>query len=309
MKKVTYVTHPYPNKEYFGRVAQAFASFVSSNSKDYFVELLTVGEYSALYNDGKALTDAEYINLVDSGKAQVGHLNISSLYEKNRLLQVLSIPYAISTLSQVRKVMPTLGASLLDGVSENSKTKVLGYATAAQKAFLGNRISADLEAWPGLVATSFGFANQLNDDYLTLLGLSLFKSRSPTDIDAAIYDGVIDLREIAYLPNQELSTCSNLEFFLKTDHGLTFSFFCANQDFFNSLNSADRELFMAAANSAMAVDRHTDAPPLLNGASLVTVTEDQKEKLKAQAQGVIHFYPELQEAFAEIRRLTSIDSY
>lgn len=304
MKTITYVTHPYLNKDYFVKAARAFANYISDNSNDYNVELLTVEEYSAKYNNGTTISDSDYIELVDQGKTHVGQLNIGTLYDKCSLLQVLSIPYLVSTIEQADKIMETIGVLLTNNVSNNSNTIILDYTNVAQKAFVGNEISKDIDSWNGLNVTSFGFKNHLNDSYLTLLGLNIFRSRTLTSVDDNINKGVIDLREIVYLPNEQLTTDrNNLNYFIKTDHGLTFSFFCINKDFYNSLNDSDRELFSNAAKAAAAVNEYNEGLPGLEGFTLVEVSDEQKQYLKTQMQMVVDFYPDLQDLYNKIKAL------
>jgi TRAP-type C4-dicarboxylate transport system substrate-binding protein len=113
----------------FLKVAQSFAAEVNEKTNGMFdIEVLSLSDYAAKYNDGKQVTKYHLMDLINSGAIEMSHIYTTWLADYNKDLHALDLPFLFRDHDHADAVLEgTIGAELLEGVVKNSNIQPLSF--------------------------------------------------------------------------------------------------------------------------------------------------------------------------------------
>jgi TRAP-type transport system periplasmic protein len=122
VKKIRWVLAHEPI-ELFIRAAKVFEAEIAEKAAGKFeIEVMTLAEYSAKYNDGKIVTKHELVDLLDAGKIEMSQTYTVSLGQICPDFRALDLPFLFKDHDHASRVFEgEVGASLLDGLEQSGK--------------------------------------------------------------------------------------------------------------------------------------------------------------------------------------------
>lgn len=273
----------------FLKVAEDFAAKVNAKAKGkYFIEVLSLTDYSNKYNEGKRVTKNDLMDLINSGAIEMSHIYTTWLADYNKDLHALDLPFLFKDHDHATRVLDgDIGRSLLNTVSNNSNIHAMSYTYSGGFRIVPANFKADtVEAWQGKkVRTS---RSPVAVDTFKLLGAQPFEGIALEEMNAAADQGIIEAGESTYVRVFPLDQHKSFEFVNDTAHSLFLTSIIVNKDFFAGLDMHDQGVFSEAAAAAALIERKTsvaDIPNILaeceqNGVEVVRM--DDKELVKFQ---------------------------
>jgi TRAP-type C4-dicarboxylate transport system substrate-binding protein len=283
----------------FLKVAERFAKEVNEKTNGMFdIEVLSLSDYSAKYNDGKKITKDDLMKLVDTGAIEMSHIYTTWLADYNKDLHALDLPFLFQDHAHADRVLEgEIGTELLAGVSKNANIKAMSFTYSGGYRVVPANFEADtVEAWQGKkVRTS---RSPVAVDTFKLLGAEPFEGIALEEMNAAADAGVIEAGESTYVRVFPLDQHKSFEVVNDTAHSLFLTSIIVNQDFFGQFSAEVQEaLSTAAFNAARAERRESVAniPEILDlcekeGVKVVKMTAEEECKFKAITSQVYDMY-------------------
>lgn len=273
----------------FLKVAEDFAAKVNANAKGkYFIEVLSLTDYSNKYNAGKRVSKSDLMDLINSGAIEMSHIYTTWLADYNKDLHALDLPFLFKDHDHATRVLDgDIGRSLLNTVSNNSNIHAMSYTYSGGFRIVPANFKADtVEAWQGKkVRTS---RSPVAVDTFKLLGAQPFEGIALEEMNAAADQGIIEAGESTYVRVFPLDQHKSFEFVNDTAHSLFLTSIITNKDFFAELDMHDQAVFAEAAAVAALIERKTsvaDIPNILaecQEQGVEVVRMDDKELVKFQ---------------------------
>ncbi len=283
----------------FLKVAEDFAAKVNANAKGkYFIEVLSLTDYSNKYNNGVRVTKNDLMDLINSGAIEMSHIYTTWLADYNKDLHALDLPFLFKDHDHATRVLDgEIGRSLLDQVSKNSNIHAMSYTYSGGFRIVPANFRADtVEAWQGKkVRTS---RSPVAVDTFKLLGAQPFEGIALEEMNAAADQGIIEAGESTYVRVFPLDQHKSFEVVNDTAHSLFLTSIITNKDFFAGLDMHDQEVFAKAAAEAALIERKTsvaDIPNILaeceqNGVEVVRMSGKELVKFQEIVSEVYDMY-------------------
>jgi TRAP-type C4-dicarboxylate transport system substrate-binding protein len=273
----------------FLKVAEDFAAKVNAKAKGkYFIEVLSLTDYSNKYNNGVRVTKNDLMDLINSGAIEMSHIYTTWLADYNRDLHALDLPFLFKDHDHATRVLDgDIGRSLLNTVSNNSNIHAMSYTYSGGFRIVPANFRADtVEAWQGKkVRTS---RSPVAVDTFKLLGAQPFDGIALEEMNAAADQGIIEAGESTYVRVFPLDQHKSFDVVNDTAHSLFLTSIITNKDFFAGLDMHDQAVFSQAAAEAALTERTTsvaDIPNILaecEAQGVEVVRMDDKELVKFQ---------------------------
>jgi len=273
----------------FLKVAEDFAAKVNAKAKGkYFIEVLSLTDYSNKYNNGVRVTKNDLMDLINSGAIEMSHIYTTWLADYNKDLHALDLPFLFKDHDHATRVLDgDIGRSLLDTVSNNSNIHAMSYTYSGGFRIVPANFRADtVEAWQGKkVRTS---RSPVAVDTFKLLGAQPFEGIALEEMNAAADQGIIEAGESTYVRVFPLDQHKSFDVVNDTAHSLFLTSIITNKDFFAGLDMHDQAVFSQAAAEAALTERKTsvaDIPNILaecEAQGVEVVRMDDKELVKFQ---------------------------
>jgi TRAP-type C4-dicarboxylate transport system substrate-binding protein len=283
----------------FLKVAEDFAAKVNAKAKGkYFIEVLSLTDYSNKYNEGKRVTKNDLMDLINSGAIEMSHIYTTWLADYNKDLHALDLPFLFKDHDHATRVLDgDIGRSLLDKVSNNSNIHAMSYTYSGGFRIVPANFRADtVEAWQGKkVRTS---RSPVAVDTFKLLGAQPFEGIALEEMNAAADQGIIEAGESTYVRVFPLDQHKSFEVVNDTAHSLFLTSIITNKDFFAGLDMHDQAVFSEAAAEAALIERKTsvaDIPNILaeceqNGVEVVRMNDQELVKFQEVVGEVYNMY-------------------
>ena len=283
----------------FLKVAEDFAAKVNAKAKGkYFIEVLSLTDYSNKYNAGKRVTKNDLMDLINSGAIEMSHIYTTWLADYNKDLHALDLPFLFKDHDHATRVLDgDIGRSLLDKVSNNSNIHAMSYTYSGGFRIVPANFRADtVEAWQGKkVRTS---RSPVAVDTFKLLGAQPFEGIALEEMNAAADKGIIEAGESTYVRVFPLDQHKSFEVVNDTAHSLFLTSIITNKDFFAGLDMHDQAVFSEAAAEAALFERKTsvaDIPDILaeceqNGVEVVRMNDRELVKFQEVTSQVYGMY-------------------
>ena len=283
----------------FLKVAERFAKEVNEQTNGMFdIEVLSLSDYSAKYNDGKKITKDDLMKLVDTGAIEMSHIYTTWLADYNKDLHALDLPFLFRDHAHADAVLEgVIGEELLAGVSKNSNIKAMSFTYSGGYRVVPANFAADtVEAWQGKkVRTS---RSPVAVDTFKLLGAEPFEGIALEEMNAAADQGIIEAGESTYVRVFPLGQHKSFEVVNDTAHSLFLTSIIVNQDFMAQFSKEVQEVLATAAFNAARQERResvANIPEILElcekeGVQVVKMSAEEECKFKAITSQVYDMY-------------------
>lgn len=283
----------------FLKVAEHFTSQVNAATNGMFdIEVLSLSEYADKYNEGKAITKYDLLDLINSGKIEMSHIYTTWLGDYNKDMHVLDLPFLFQGHEHADRVLEgDIGVELLAGVAKNSNIQPLSFTYSGGYRIVPANFKADsVASWQGRnVRTS---RSPVAVDTFKALGAIPKEDIALEAMNQAADHGEIDAGESTYVRVFPLEHHKSFKVVNDTAHSLFLTSIIVNQDFFNSFDAEVKGVLYTAALDAARKERKesvADIPSILaeckvNGIEVVEMNTAELEKFKAVTSSVYNKY-------------------
>lgn len=283
----------------FLKVAESFAKEVNEKTNGLFdIEVLSLSDYSAKYNNGKKITKNDLMDLVNNGAIEMSHIYTTWLADYNKDLHALDLPFLFRDHDHADAVLEgEIGAELLEGVSKNSNIKAMSFTYSGGYRVVPANFEGDtVEAWQGRrVRTS---RSPVAVDTFKALGAVPFEGIALEEMNEAADQGIIDAGESTYVRVFPLNQYKSFEVVNDTAHSLFLTSIIVNQDFMSQFDSNTQEILATAAFNAARKERRESVeniPEILElcekeGVKVVKMNDEEICKFKSIAAQVYTKY-------------------
>jgi TRAP-type C4-dicarboxylate transport system substrate-binding protein len=283
----------------FLKVAERFAKEVNEKTNGLFnIEVLSLSDYATKYNDGKAVTKYDLMDLINSGAIEMSHIYTTWLGDYNHDLHALDLPFLFQDHSHADRVLEgSIGRELLDGVSVNSNIKGLAFTYSGGFRVVPANFKADTaDSWKGRkVRTS---RSPVAVDTFKLLGAEPMENISLEAMNEYADKGVIEAGESTYVRVFPLDQHKSFKVVNDTAHSLFLTSIIVNQEFFAEFSPEVQEVLSTAAFNAARAERResvADIPNILaeceeKGVEVVRMDDAELAKFKAITADVYAMY-------------------
>ena len=273
----------------FLKVAEAFSKEVNEKTGGKFnIEILSLTDYSEKYNFGQPLTKRSMIDLVGTGKVQMGHIYTTWLADINPDLNVLDLPFLFRDHDHADAILDgDIGAELLAGVEKNSEIKAMAFTYSGGYRIVPANFKAEtVDSWKGKkVRISSSPVAKATFETLGAIpnpNIELDQMNQQADL------GNIDAGESTYVRIFPLEQNKSFKFINDTEHSLFLTSIIVNEDFFNQFDEETKEIMSTAAFNAAKAERHqsvADIPGILEqcrneSVEVVAMSDAEKQKMK-----------------------------
>ena len=113
----------------FIRAAEKFAEVVEQQAPGQFeIEVLTLSDYAAKYNNGQAITKHDLLDLMDSGAIEMSQMYTYVLSRFNPDLDALDLPFLFRDHDHAARVFEgSIGETLLEGYTRKSNIQGMAF--------------------------------------------------------------------------------------------------------------------------------------------------------------------------------------
>lgn len=283
----------------FLKVAERFAKEVNEKTNGLFnIEVLSLSDYATKYNDGKAVTKYDLMDLINSGAIEMSHIYTTWLGDYNQDLHALDLPFIFKDHDHADRVLEgSIGRELLDGVSVNSNIKGLAFTYSGGFRVVPANFKADtVDSWKGRkVRTS---RSPVAVDTFKLLGAEPMEHISLEAMNEYADKGVIEAGESTYVRVFPLNQHKSFKVVNDTAHSLFLTSIIVNQDFFAGFSAEVQQILSTAAFNAARTERResvADIPNILaecveNDVEVVRMNDAELAKFKAVTADVYAMY-------------------
>lgn len=279
----------------FLKVAESFAKEVNEKTGGKFdIEVLSLSDYSAKYNDGKKITKNELMALVDTGAIEMSHIYTTWLADYNKDLHALDLPFLFRDHAHADAVLEgEVGAELLAGVAKNSNIHAMSFTYSGGYRVVPANFKADtVDSWKGqTVRTS---RSPVAVETFKLLGAEPKEHIALEEMNEAADAGVISAGESTYVRIFPLDQHKSFKVVNDTAHSLFLTSIIVNQDFMKQFDQETQEIMATAAFNAARQERRqsvADIPSILaeceeKGVEVVRMSETEQKKFKEVTSAV-----------------------
>lgn len=284
--------------ELFLRVATRFSKevFDKTNGK-IDIEILTLSQYSAKYNDGKKVSKLELLDLMETGKIEMSQMYTTSLGRLDKNMFALDMPFLFRDHGHATKVLEgSIGQSLMKGLEEKTNIKGLAFTySGGYRMIAAKKPIQSIEDFQGLkirIAKS-----PVAKDLLEAVG-AIPVPMELEEVNDAIATDIVEGGESTYprfysMKQNEVSSCIN-----DTKHSLFLTSIIINKNFWASLPTETQEFMQKAAVSAAQLERQESVEDVAviqerckkDGIPVVTLAPQEEERFKAKVESVYKKY-------------------
>lgn len=273
----------------FLKVAESFSKEVNDQTGGKFnIEVLSLSDYAAKYNDGKKVTKNDLMELVNTGAIEMSHIYTTWLADYNKDLHALDLPFLFRDHDHADAVLEgSIGTELLAGVSKQSNIKAMSFTYSGGFRVVPSNFRADtVSAWQGkTVRTS---RSPVAVETFKLLGAEPKEHIALEEMNAAADAGEIQAGESTFVRVFPLQQNESFSVVNDTAHSLFLTSIIVNQDFFKQFDAETQEIMATAAFNAARKERResvADIPNILaeckaKGVEVISMSADEQAKFK-----------------------------
>lgn len=273
----------------FLKVAERFAKEVNEKTGGKFdIEVLSLSDYTAKYNDGKKVSKNDLMQLIDTGAIEMSHIYTTWLADYNKDLHALDLPFLFQDHAHADRVLEgEIGSELLAGVSKNSNIQAMSFTYSGGYRVVPANFRADtVDSWKGqTVRTS---RSPVAVETFKLLGAEPKEHIALEEMNEYADKGVISAGESTYVRIFPLDQYKSFKVVNDTAHSLFLTSIIVNKDFMAQFDEETREIMATAAFNAARAERResvADIPNILaecaeKGVEVVRMSETEQKKFK-----------------------------
>lgn len=282
----------------FQRAAQRFADEIHAKSAGRLqIEVMTLSEYAAKYNGGKAVPAKDVLALLQSGQIEMSQTYTTSLGPISRDMYALDLPFLFRSHAHAKTVLEgRIGKGLLAGLANTSNVRGLAFTYSG-----GNRIIpakkaiTSVDDFKGMkIRTS---ASPVAEDTFLMLGAQPV----PLDLEEvglAVKKGMIQGAESTYPRYYSMRQNEQLDVLNDTEHSLFLTSIIVGAKFWKNLDADLQTLVSNAAVTAARLEREESIKDAVDtkekcreaGIKVVTLSSAEQAKFKTKTAGVYRKY-------------------
>ena len=289
--------------ELFIRAAERFSEIVEEHAPGRFnIEVMTLSEYSARYNNGKPVAKSELLGLMASGQLEMSQMYTYVLSQFNPDLNVLDLPFLFRDHDHSARVFEgKIGQSLLDGYSRND-SKIQGMAFTYSGGFKHLALSEHADSITDLANAKIRISNSpVSKDTFDSLGAKPVNLEIE-QLTRAMQDGTVDGGECTWPRLYSMGAEKVTRTVIDTEHSLLLTNIIINSDFFSGLDPELQAIMSTAAVEAARYERDisvadvapTTARALADGIKVIKLDNAQREQFR---QATAHMYNKYETEF------------
>lgn len=279
----------------FLKVAEHFAKEVNEKTGGKFdIEVLSLSDYSAKYNDGKKISKNDLMQMIDDGTIEMSHIYTTWLADYNKDLHALDLPFLFRDHAHADAVLEgEIGTELLAGISKNSNIHAMSFTYSGGYRVVPANFRADtVDSWKGqTVRTS---RSPVAVETFKLLGAEPKEHIALEEMNDYADKGVITAGESTYVRIFPLDQYKSFKVVNDTAHSLFLTSIIVNKDFMAQFDEETREIMATAAFNAARTERResvADIPNILaeceqKGVEVVRMSETEQKKFKEVTSSV-----------------------
>lgn len=283
----------------FLKVAERFSKEVNEQTNGMFdIEVLSLSDYAAKYNNGKAITKHDLLGLIDNGTIEMSHIYSNWLGDYNKDLHALDLPFLFNDHDHVDRVLEgQIGKDLLAGVAKNSNVQGLAFTySGGFKIVPANKAITRVEDFQGLdIRTS---KSPVCMDIFASLGATPNQSIDIEHLTEAGKAGLVDGGESTYVRVFPLNQTDAFDYINETNHNLLLTSIIVNKDWMSQFDTATQQILSDAAFVAARQERResvADVPGIIaefqaKGVKLVQMEESEKARFRQATETVYSKY-------------------
>ena len=287
--------------ELFLRAAKVFASEVNAKAEGALdIEVMTMSEYSAKYNNGVVVTKHELVDMINRGDIEMSQTYTVDIGQYDHEFRALDMPFLFESHDHATKVFEgPIGQSLLDGLTESAGVKGLAFTYSGGYRILPGQEGIDtIEDIRGLkLRTSF---SPVAIETFKAVGADVVPMELEEMTDA-IQDKDIQVGESTYPRIYALGQDRVSKVINHTEHSLFLTSILINQDFFATLGEELQGIVVHAAKTAANYERVisiedvalTQAKAESDGIEVRRMSTEEKARFKAATAHIYDMFPEL----------------
>jgi len=279
----------------FLKVAEHFAKEVNEKTGGKFdIEVLSLSDYSAKYNDGKKITKYDLMEMINTGAIEMSHIYTTWLADYNKDLHALDLPFLFRDHAHADRVLEgEIGAELLAGVSKNSNIHAMSFTYSGGYRVVPANFRADtVDSWKGqTVRTS---RSPVAVETFKLLGAEPKEHIALEEMNEYADRGEIAAGESTYVRIFPLDQYKSFKVVNDTAHSLFLTSIIVNKDFMSQFDEETQEIMATAAFNAARKERResvADIPNILaeceeKGVEVVRMNQTEQKKFKEVTSSV-----------------------
>jgi len=298
-KKIRWVLAHEPI-ELFIRAAKVFEAEVASKAAGMFeIEVMTLGEYSQKYNEGKVISKHELVDLLDAGKIEMSQTYTVSLGQICPDFRALDLPFLFKDHDHASRVFEgEVGQGLLDGLQASGKG-VKGLAFTYSGGFRivpGQEAVSKIEDLRGMkVRTSF---SPVAIDTFKAVGADVVPMELE-ELTEGIANADVTIGESTYPRVYALGQNKVSKVVNHTEHSLFLTSILVGSKLWDTLSAEEQAIVADAAKVAAAYERQisiadvakTQARCEQDGIEVVRLSKEEQERF---AQATAHLYDQVE---------------
>ena len=279
----------------FLKVAEHFAKEVNEKTGGKFdIEVLSLSDYSAKYNDGKKITKYDLMEMINTGAIEMSHIYTTWLADYNKDLHALDLPFLFEDHAHADRVLEgEIGAELLAGVSKNSNIHAMSFTYSGGYRVVPANFRADtVDSWKGQTVRTSRYPVAV--ETFKLLGAEPKEHIALEEMNEYADRGEIAAGESTYVRIFPLDQYKSFKVVNDTAHSLFLTSIIVNKDFMSQFDEETQEIMATAAFNAARKERResvADIPNILaeceeKGVEVVRMNQTEQKKFKEVTSSV-----------------------
>ena len=274
--------------DYFVAVAECFADEVNQRTDGAFeVEILSLTDYTNKYNDGKRITKADLMELLDNGTIEMSHIYTTWLADYNKDLHALDLPFLFEDHDHADRVLEgEIGTSLLASIEKSSNTRAMGFTySGGYRIVPANFRAPNVDDWKGKeVRTS---RSPVAIDMFKLLGANPHEHITLEEMGEYAKRGEIEAGESTFVRVLPLDQHKDFKYVNDTGHSLFLTSIIANKDWMDQFDEDTKKIMADAAFKASRMERRYSVAdePRIQG----QLADEKVEVVKMSAEEIAKF--------------------
>jgi TRAP-type C4-dicarboxylate transport system substrate-binding protein len=297
--------------ELFLRAAKVFASEVNARANGALdIEVMTMNEYSAKYNNGIVVTKHELVDMINRGDIEMSQTYTVDIGEYDHEFRALDMPFLFESHDHATRVFEgPIGESLLAGLSQSAGVKGLAFTySGGFRIIPGQEEVSRIEDLRGLkLRTSF---SPVAIETFKAVGADVVPMELEEMTDA-IQDKDIQVGESTYPRIYALGQDKVSKVINHTEHSLFLTSILINQDFWADLGEELQGIVADAAKVAANYERVisiedvalTQSKAESDGIEVRRMSQEERARFKEATAHVYDMFPELMGTVKKIQDL------
>lgn len=284
--------------ELFVRAAKVFAASVEKIAPGQLdIEILTLGEYSERYQQGRRISKHDLVDLLDSGEIEMSQTYTTTLGKINRDFHVLDLPFLFRDHDHAARVFESeVGQGLLDSLEQSRRIKGLAFTySGGFRIIPGNEPVAKIEDLRGMkVRTSF---SPVAIDTFRAVGAEPVPMELE-ELTEGLEQADVTVGESTYPRVYALGQDRVSRYVNHTEHSLFLTTILVGTDFWSRLSPQLQQAVSEAAVEAARYERQISVDDILavqekcarDGIAVIAMSPDEQARFAAQTRSVYDKY-------------------